>query len=151
MDIRRVCALFILIVGFFPAAAQTDIYNRCETTRIEDTGKFENWLQSKQVFSAVMTNRLYRIPVVVHIIYTGEPEGEGYNYSIERVEAQIRTLNEDFRRKEGTPGFNSHPDGEDPRIEFVLAQVDPEGEPTNGIVRVDRNLVHPLPGPNDLI
>jgi hypothetical protein len=43
----------------------------------------------------------------------GEPVGEGFNYSAERIESQIRTLNEDFRRREGTSGFNTHPDGAD--------------------------------------
>jgi hypothetical protein len=118
---------------------------------MEDIQQFEQWLYSKQVSAATKLTTTYKIPVVIHIIHTGEPVGEGFNYSTERIESQIRTLNEDFRRKKGTPGFNSHPDGEDSQIEFVLAQVDPDGNPTNGIVRVDRNLVHPPPGISDFI
>jgi hypothetical protein len=56
-------------------------------------------------------------------------------------------LNEDFRRKENTPGFNSHPDGADTKIEFILAQIDPNGNPTDGIVRVDMNSVQLPPSP----
>lgn len=83
---------------------------------------------------------LYRIAVVVHVIHIGEPEGEGTNLSRERIEEQIRILNEDFRRKPGTPGFNDHPAGGDSRIEFFLATETPDGQPTDGIVRINRNL-----------
>ena len=84
---------------------------------------------------------IYYIPVVVHVIHKGEPLGEGYNLSDERIMRQIEILNEDFRRKEGTPGYNDHPDGADARIEFVLARSTPDGDPTSGIVRIDTNLI----------
>ncbi|MEP1095361.1 MAG: M43 family zinc metalloprotease [Cyclobacteriaceae bacterium] len=77
------------------------------------------------------------IPIVVHVLHGGEEIGDGPNLSQERIEGQIRILNEDFRRKEGTRGFNTHPDGGDSKIEFVLARQDPNGEPTSGIVRID--------------
>lgn len=80
---------------------------------------------------------IYRIPVVVHVIHRGEPVGTGYNHSVARIAAQIRVLNEDYRRKAGTPGHNEHPDGGDARIEFVLARVAPDGSATDGIVRID--------------
>ena len=147
----KIFALCFSVIGLLPVAAQSDDHNRCEVKRIEDTERFEHWLYSKRVEAFTKLNTTYKIPVVIHIIHTGEPPGEGFNYSTERIESQIRTLNEDFRRKEGTPGFNSHPDGEDSQIEFVLAQIDPEGNPTDGIVRVDRNLVHPPSGITDFI
>lgn len=89
---------------------------------------------------------IYKLPVVVHIIHQGEPIGQGTNLSFERVEEQIRILNEDFRRKEGSPGFNQHPDGGDAQIEFILAKVTPEGSISNGLVRVDTSQVYnPIP------
>ena len=84
---------------------------------------------------------IYRLPVVVHVLHSGEPVGDGSNLSESRILRQIEILNEDFRRKEGTRGFNTHPDGGDARIEFVLAGQDPKGEPTNGIVRIDTSQV----------
>ncbi|MFO7448076.1 MAG: M43 family zinc metalloprotease [Ignavibacteriaceae bacterium] len=84
---------------------------------------------------------IYRIAVVVHVIHHGEPVGEGYNLSVERIERQIEILNEDFRRKEGTGGFNDHPDGTDTKIEFMLAKTSPDGQPTNGITRVNKDTV----------
>lgn len=87
-----------------------------------------------------------RLPVVVHVVHLGEPIGIGHNLSRERIESQIRVLNEDYRRKPGTRGFNTHPDGGDARIEFVLASVAPDGMPTDGVVRIDAAATpNPLP------
>lgn len=80
---------------------------------------------------------LYTLPIVVHIVHLGEPIGEGSNLSMTQIESQLRVLNEDFRRKEGTNGFNTHPDGGDAEIEFVLAKTDPNGNATTGVVRID--------------
>jgi len=77
------------------------------------------------------------LPVVVHVIHQGEPVGQGHNLSLERIQAQIQTLNQDFRKMEGTPGYNTHPDGGDAGIEFVLASTAPDGSPSNGVVRID--------------
>ncbi len=77
----------------------------------------------------------YVLPVVVHVLHNGEEIGEGPNMALDRIERQIEILNEDFRRREGTRGFNDHPHGGDANIEFMLAKQDPEGNPTNGIVR----------------
>lgn len=90
------------------------------------------------------------LPVVVHVVHHGEPVGVDANLSDERIAAQIRILNEDFRRAPGTPGFNTHPSGGDARIEFVLADEAPDGSPTTGIRRVDASAIdNPVPG-NDL-
>ena len=80
-----------------------------------------------------------RIPVVVHIIHNGEPVGTGSNISYEQVVSQIEVLNEDFRRKPGTNGFNDHPDGVDCEIEFFLAEIDPNGDSLvePGVDRID--------------
>lgn len=82
-----------------------------------------------------------RLPVVVHVVHNGEAVGEGPNLSSARIERQIEILNEDFRRKEGTRGFNDDPRSDDARIEFVLAKRTPEGAPTDGIHRVDASAV----------
>ena len=77
------------------------------------------------------------LPIVVHVVHLGSAIGEGANLSEERVIRQIEILNEDFRRKEGTRGYNNHPDSEDAKIEFVLAKQTPDGQPTNGINRIE--------------
>ncbi|AQG82118.1 M43 family zinc metalloprotease [Spirosoma montaniterrae] len=81
------------------------------------------------------------IPVIVHVVHNGEAVGTGRNISAAQVQAQLETLNEDFRRKPGTRGFNDNPVGADIEIEFCLATVDPQGRTMaeRGIDRVNGN------------
>jgi len=78
-----------------------------------------------------------RLPLVIHVIHNGEEIGVASNLSTERILRQIEIINEDFRKVEGTRGFNTHPDGADTKIEFVLASLDSESNPFEGINRVD--------------
>ncbi len=71
----------------------------------------------------------YRIPVVVHIITNSS--GSTGNVPDSRVYSQIEVLNEDFQAIAGTNGAP----GTDSQIEFYLATVDPDGNPTTGITR----------------
>ncbi len=101
--------------------------------------KFEQWITSKikDIKKQRKERRLpsvIRIPVVVHVIHNGDAIGVNENISDGQVLSQITVLNQDFRRLAGTPGFGA---GVDTSIEFCLAQVDPNGNPTNGINRVN--------------
>ncbi|WP_040280317.1 M43 family zinc metalloprotease [Psychroserpens damuponensis] len=78
-----------------------------------------------------------KLPVVIHVIHNGEEIGVGSNLSVNRILRQVEILNEDFRKKEETKGYNNHPDGADVKVEFVLAKTDPESNPINGINRID--------------
>ena len=82
---------------------------------------------------------VFRIPVVVHVIHNGEAIGEGANISAAQVKSQIDVLNEDFRRKLNTNGYNENPNGADCEIEFYLATTGPDGVLLSeaGIHRVD--------------
>lgn len=82
----------------------------------------------------------YQIPVVIHVIYNGEPVGTGANVSDAQILSQIEVLNNDFKRLNAdsvnTPfDFISVAGSLD--IEFILAKQTPEGLPTTGIVRID--------------
>lgn len=74
-----------------------------------------------------------RIPVVVHVVHNtanGRIGGvNNPNISEEQILSQIKVLNEDYGRKENTNGFNDNPVGVDTRIEFFLAEFDPDGRP----------------------
>jgi hypothetical protein len=70
---------------------------------------------------------VFRIPCVVHVIRN--TEGTLGDIPIDRVISGIRILNEDMLALTGTNGEN----GTDCQIEFFLAEVDPNGNPTNGI------------------
>ena len=91
------------------------------------------------------TETVFVLPVVIHIVHTGEEIGIGNNLSKERIVNQLKTLNNDFRKKEGTLGYNTHPLGTDVKIEFKLAEIDPDGNATNGIHRINGNDVEHEP------
>ncbi len=78
------------------------------------------------------------VPVVVHIIHNGEPIGSGQNLSVQRIQEQIETLNEDFSATnndfDDTPARWADRVG-NPDIQFCLANIDPNGNATNGITR----------------
>lgn len=97
----------------------------------------------------VIIDSVYTIPVVIHVIHSGEEIGTGYNISNERIVDQIKTLNDDFRKKAGTLGYNTHPLGTDVKIAFKLAEISPEGEPTDGINRVNAHDVVYEPNSDD--
>lgn len=82
------------------------------------------------------------LPVVIHVLHNGESVGEGPNLSTQRIQRQVQILNEDFRRKKGTKGYNDHPNGGDSKIEFVLAKQSPNGDAMNGINRIDISLMN---------
>lgn len=85
--------------------------------------------------SGLDSTTVWRLPVVFHVIHKGEGVGMGTNISDQRILDQITIMNNDFRRKAGTPGFNFNPVGRDTKIEFALANLDPNGNPTTGITR----------------
>ena len=121
---------------------------RCGTMPYQATPQqvqFEQWIQEKtqekraRTAQRLVDGPVYQIPVVVHVVHLGEPVGEGRNISLEQIEDQIRILNEDFRRQnpdttDTQPLFK--PVAADVGVEFVLARQDPDGLPTNGVVRV---------------
>ncbi len=101
--------------------------------------QFEKWLNP--IVENYRKNRseaggIITIPVVVHVVNNGEALGVAPNITDEQVRSQITVMNNDFRKKIGTPGYNLSPVGADIQIQFALAQVDPKGNPTNGIHRV---------------
>lgn len=90
--------------------------------------------------SAYQAEVLVEIPVVFHIIQRSN--GVGF-IPESRILSQIEVLNEDFQALAGTPGE----DGIDARIRFVLAQTDPDGNPSSGINYYTNNQWFNDPGP----
>lgn len=130
---------------------------RCASTEYEEylksknpnrlsTAEFEQWIspkikleknKKKNTSKEYKTNAVITIPVVVHVIHSGDILGVDENIFDEQVISQIQVLNEDFRRKSDTPGFNTNPVGADVEIEFALAKRDPSGVLSNGINHVN--------------
>ena len=79
------------------------------------------------------------IPVVVHVVYNDSTQ----NISQAQIQSQIDVLNEDFRAN--NPDVTSVPTEFEPvvadaRIEFELANRDPQCQPTNGITRTQTDV-----------
>ena len=71
------------------------------------------------------------IPVVFHVVYANETE----NISDAQLMEQLQVLNDDFRRTNADQD-DVWPQAADTEIEFCLATRDPNGAPSNGILRV---------------
>lgn len=148
----------LLTTGFFIlCSSESRSQGRCGTVEYqqqlrekniitESQSEFEDWL-NKKLINKKKTSGVLRaeeevitIPVVVHIIHNGETLGSGLNIPDDQIFSQIDVLNEDFRRenddKSKTPALFV-PVAADIEINFALAQRDPEGLATNGIVRVN--------------
>ena len=89
----------------------------------------------------VPSTEVITIQIVVHVInYTPDP----FVISDEKIYSQIDVLNLDFRKL--NPDHINTPDEfsdliADVGIEFLLATVDPNGNPTTGIIRSESSLV----------
>lgn len=83
-------------------------------------------------------NALYTIPVVFHVVYNNPQQ----NIPDSVIFDQIRVLNEDYNRMNADT-INMRSDFDDvagsPRIAFALAQMDENGNATNGITRTNTN------------
>jgi len=142
--IKYLLSLFCLVFVWTSTIAQY----RCGThlmpqnnVRPDLPGKpeFENWLNPRNAASPLNINTdsaLLYVPVVFHIIHNGEDVGQGSNVPDQRITEQIQILNNDYQRLIGTMGFSNHPLSANSRIEFRLANRNPQGGETNAINRV---------------
>lgn len=125
------------------ATDEYELYLQENDSKRMNREQFENWLQplveqQKQLqLTSSQTGGIIYIPVVVHVIHNGDAYGANENITDAQVQSQITVMNQDYRRILGTPGYNTSTVGADTQIEFVLAKVDPDGNPTNGINRVN--------------
>lgn len=131
--------------------AKSHGFDRCSTVEYENylqakypermtDSQFEAWLAP--LVEQAKTNKsqngnIITIPVVVHVIHSGQNLGTFPNIVDEQVMSQIAVMNNDFRKIFNTPGYNTNSVGADVQIQFALAKVDPNGNPTNGIDRVN--------------
>lgn len=128
------CLMITLSVFAQKEPCYFDSYLRTQKNRIVAAEK----VISNEVANLTKSSHgLKTIPVVVHVIHNGGTE----NISDAQILSQIEVLNEDFRKMPGTPGDGN---GVDTEIEFCLAKISPDGNCTNGIVRVRSTLANHL-------
>lgn len=126
MPTKRTCGTMDLLreqqaLGIMPSDAEFEQWlgeKRAEMKTARQSGGGQGLLAPQAVL---------RLPIIVHVIHSGQAIGVGTNLSAAQVQSQIDILNEDFRKKFGTPGYNTHPAGADMEIEFIPAVVDPNG------------------------
>ncbi len=95
--------------------------------------EINNWIEQNQ--DQLNTNKtIYRLPVVVHIVYNETTQ----NIPDSQVLEQLEVLNQDFRNL-NSDSTNVPAEWQalraDIGVEFCLAQQDPAGNPTSGIER----------------
>jgi len=95
----------------------------------------ETYMRQVQAEPAQRSQLVVTIPVVFHILYNTA----GENISEAQVMSQLDILNEDFRRLNADQD-NVWSQAADTQIEFCLASQDPNGNPTDGILRVPTNV-----------
>lgn len=77
-----------------------------------------------------ISGEIITIPVVIHILYTNSTN----NISTAQIQSQLDVLNADFRRT-NSDRTNKWSQAADTQIEFKLATIDPNGNPTTGVTR----------------
>lgn len=114
-----------------PKKCYTDEYQKeieKKNPSVETKAQFEQWIKGKIAQKALsrdlndVTNYA-PLPVIFHIIHTGQAVGTGYNISQARVQAQLIQLNKDFANLSGSPYSVSSNTG----LQFCLAQTNASG------------------------
>lgn len=133
---KKYLYLALLLVPFI-SVSQTVISRpkRCATDEVlknfrklhptaETDAQFEAWLAARKQSARTMgTQAVVTLPVVFHIIHSGEAEGAGTNISQALIQQQILQLNKDFANLSNSPyGVAANSE-----IQFALAQRDPMG------------------------
>lgn len=127
--------------------AQSGSYHRCSSNEV-----YQNMLQNDPNFAAnraaieaqtqkwinsnagVTTQAVVTIPVVFHVVYNTTAQ----NISDTKIQAQLNQLNLDYSRTNADAGNTPSAFAglaANTQIQFCLAQRDPNGNATNGIVR----------------
>lgn len=99
---------------------------------------YETYLQNLNAAKTSSAEVTYTIPVVFHVLHNGEPVGTGDNVPDALCANSLIQVNKDYARLgNDTTSIDPRFDSlyKNIRIQFVLAQKDPMGNCTNGIVR----------------
>ncbi len=92
----------------------------------ETDQQFEGWLQQKireRSLQGARVQAIVTVPVVFHVIHTGQAIGTGSNISASALQQQLMQLNKDFANQNNSP----YAVAADMEIRFALATTDPSG------------------------
>lgn len=111
-----------------------------EQKKAADAEWFEYISRSKNKQVITGSDTVYEIPTVVHIIHTGQPIGSQSNPTDQKVADYLNYTNKLLEANHpSVPDTNNG--GVRIPVRFVLAKVDPDCNPTNGIVRVNASSI----------
>ncbi|MFN3940333.1 MAG: hypothetical protein ACK4IY_07080, partial [Chitinophagales bacterium] len=112
--------------------------------------KVDAIIKNKSAYRLSDDDVVYTIPVVFHVVYNIPAE----NVSDAQLLTQLEVLNEDFRRLNADT--TNTPEefldvAADTKIQFVMAAIDPDGNPTTGITRTETTITqwNLFAGPGD--
>src|SRR5688572_4762799 len=145
---RKTFTLWAAIGSLLAGTAFAQAPQRCATVEVEaamqqaDPTYKTRVLQNEAAITKFLSNPANRnkilatktIPVVFHVVYNAAAE----NISNAQIQSQLDILNRDFRRLNADTANTPNVFrvlGADTEIEFCLASVDPNGQPTTGITR----------------
>ena len=147
---KNILILFVLLISSNLIFAQ-DNPKKCMTTKLvkeelKNNPEYElmrqNLINYHQEHKNVNNTKqaVIEIPVVIHVVHrTQDVIGANTNISILQIEDQLRILNEDYSKT--NPEFPNPPRNTfvslagNPELQFCLATIDPNGNPTSGITR----------------
>lgn len=148
---KKISTIFVLLAALGTNAQFSQ--NRCGTVdvmkfreenspgylqRVNNAFQVAKDIADTDAHSRDAYDTIYRIRCVVHVVY----QNAAQNIPDSVIQSQIEVLNEDYRRLNAdsikTRGAFL-PVAADARIEFVLATLDPDGNPTTGITRTVGN------------
>lgn len=108
---------------------------KCGSPKVNPTYEeaFQGMLQKHQQFTNNQrVSVVYTIPIIFHVIHTGQAVGTGYNLSLTQINSQITRLNADYRKLNSD--FNTYCTqsglsslAADCEITFCAAKVSPTG------------------------
>lgn len=82
------------------------------------------------------TGNILTLPVVIHVMHNGAPNGTTTNPSIQEIENILLETNLRFRHQQpNAPSYSNPYYGADTEIELCLASTNPDGFYTNGVIR----------------
>lgn len=144
---RCLAALSFSVLTVFPPALAQEICGF--DVLLERQSSDPDWARARaeadaQLFAPALASEtqqavVHLVPVVFHIIYADGSD----NISDAQILDQLEILNRDFRRQNADASNLRavfQPVAADPEIEFRLATLDPSGNCTNGINRVQSSL-----------
>lgn len=149
MKLKSAFVFCLLLIAFSISAQQPE---KCGTDKLihdfftsdpNSTQKFQQVRNEMVDYLNANAGRnteqiLITIPVVFHVIHSGQTEGSGLNISMAQVQSQIDVLNECYRlRNADTTAIPAWFQGRqaDIQVEFCLAQFDTAGNATTGVTR----------------